>query len=64
VTDLTTVLADYCSMCDLIGPLDVEVFCAGYAFFEEWKAAPNRRADVAACELKRGERRGSAANAA
>ncbi|MEK6373215.1 MAG: hypothetical protein AABO58_11010 [Acidobacteriota bacterium] len=61
---MTIVLADYRSMCDLIGPLDVEVFCAGYACFEEWKAAPNRRADVAACELRRGELPGSASYAA
>lgn len=57
-------LADYRSMSELIGPLDFDAFCAGYACFEEWKAAPNRSADAAAYELRRGESPGSASYAA
>jgi len=64
VTDFyIAVIADYLSMCKLLGPLDFETFCDGYAHYSEWKAARDD-ADPLPLASLRGELLGSAPYAA
>lgn len=65
VTDfMPTVLADYRSMCELVGPLDFETFCAGYACYEEWAVAREHTSGAPAVELPRRDQRARASYAA
>jgi hypothetical protein len=57
------VIADYLSMCALVGPLDFDAFCDGYTCYSEWKAA-RENADTVPLASLRGERLGSAPYAA
>lgn len=51
-------------MCELLGPLDFDAFCAGYRFYGEWKATCDRNGGAPAVELSRRDERARASYAA
>ena len=57
------VVADYLSMCRLLGPLDFDAFCDGYAQYGDWKAARDDADTLPLASLRR-EPLGSAPYAA
>jgi hypothetical protein len=51
-------------MCELVGPLDFETFCAGYACYEEWATTRDQTGCGLRVELSRRDQRARACYAA